>query len=155
MNESFTIRSATAADVATIVHHRRAMFEDMQYANREELDVMEARFSDWVRIRLERGEYKGWFVMAGEGEIVASAGLWLTEGPPHPTDPQRQRGNILNVYTLPAFRRQGMARHLMDFILDWCRANQIRTLVLYASTEGRSLYESLGFKPTNEMRMQL
>jgi hypothetical protein len=43
----------------------------------------------------------------------------------------------------------------MRVILDWCRENGVDTIILHASAEGRSLYESLGFQATNEMRLRL
>jgi len=66
-----------------------------------------------------------------------------------------RRGNILNVYTEPEFRRRGLSRWLMQSVLDWCRANHIDLVILHASPEGRALYASLGFRPTNEMRLLL
>jgi ribosomal protein S18 acetylase RimI-like enzyme len=155
VNESFAIRSATVADATIIASQRRAMFQDMRIANQDQLMEMEARFTDWVKPRIERGEYKGWLVTDESGEIIAGAGLWLIDTPPHAVDPYGRRGNILNVYTHPSFRRQGLARRLMNIILDWCRENQIGNLSLQASNDGRALYESLGFKSTNEMRLRL
>ena len=67
----------------------------------------------------------------------------------------RARGNILNVYTERPFRRQGIARRLMHIALDWCRANGIRAVILHASDDGQKLYEQLGFRSTNEMRILL
>ena len=49
-------------------------------------------------------------------------------------------------------RRQGLARRLTETAIEWCRANAIATVILHASDEGRDLYSSLGFQPTNEMR---
>jgi ribosomal protein S18 acetylase RimI-like enzyme len=63
------------------------------------------------------------------------------------------RGNVLNVYTEPKHRRQGMARALMHIALEWCAANQVDAVILHSSSEGSGLYESLGFTPTNEMRL--
>ena len=42
---------------------------------------------------------------------------------------------------------------LMDEVLAWTRSNDIETLVLHASEDGRQLYEGLGFQLTNEMRL--
>jgi ribosomal protein S18 acetylase RimI-like enzyme len=66
--------------------------------------------------------------------------------------PGAPRANILNVYTRRADRRQGLARRLMTVALDACRERRIRAVILHASDEGRGLYESQGFRPTNEMR---
>ena len=43
----------------------------------------------------------------------------------------------------------------MAVMLAWCRAQGMSSLNLHASDSGRALYESLGFAPTNEMRIDL
>lgn len=145
-----TIRPATLDDLDTIVHHRRAMFRDMGYAN--DLDAMSERFRTWLRRKMEAGEYLAWFALAPDSSIAAGLGLWLMDWPPHVIASGKWRGNILNVYTEPAHRRAGMARALMQIALDWSAANQVSVVILHASEEGRGLYESFGFEPTNEMR---
>ncbi|HSB61454.1 MAG TPA: GNAT family N-acetyltransferase, partial [Vicinamibacteria bacterium] len=62
---------------------------------------------------------------------------------------------VLNMYTEPAFRRQGLARQVLEEILAWCREQGLRSVFLHASRAGRPLYESLGFEPTSEMRVVL
>lgn len=59
---------------------------------------------------------------------------------------------ILNVFTEPQWRRQGVALLLLQRTIDWARAEQIDRLILHASEAGRSLYDRLGFVGTNEMR---
>lgn len=155
MMSEFYIRTATVEDAALIAHHRRAMFADMGNTDLARLEAMEAEFAVWVREKLARKEYLGWFVIDEGGEVVAGAGLWLMDWPPHIVGQSTRRGNILNVYTRADYRRRGLARRLMNTILDWCRANTVDTVILHASAEGRALYESLGFKTTNEMRIKL
>jgi predicted GNAT family acetyltransferase len=62
------------------------------------------------------------------------------------------QGLIVNVYTEPSWRHRGLASLLVRHVLDDAHARRVASLVLHASTQGRSLYESLGFVPTNEMR---
>jgi GNAT superfamily N-acetyltransferase len=155
MPPAVTIRPATTADAQTIAAHRRAMFYEMGYRHAAALDAMVAAFLPWLRLRLASAEYLAWLALAPDGAIVAGLGLWLMDWPPHMIGPGAPRGNILNVYTEPAFRRQGIARRLMNEALDWCRANGIQAVILHASEDGKKLYEDLGFKPTNEMRIQL
>jgi GNAT superfamily N-acetyltransferase len=152
---AYTVRAATLADAATVTAHRRAMFVDMGETDAERLDAMCAEFLPWVSARMERGEYLTWLAEDKTGAVVAGAGLWLMDWPPHLVGRQAQRGNLLNVYVERDHRRRGLARRLMQTALDWCRANALEVVILHASDQGRALYESLGFTPTNEMRLLL
>jgi GNAT superfamily N-acetyltransferase len=147
------IRVAKAEDIDTLLAHRRNMFHDMGYTDEAALEAMTAAFLPWVRRRMETGEYLAWVAADKADSIVAGLGLWLMDWPPQMIGPGARRGNILNVYTNPSHRRQGIARSLMGIALDWCRSNGIRAVILHASEDGRPLYESLGFQPANEMRL--
>ena len=146
------IRRASIDEGEIIVAHRRAMFSEMGYRDEAALDAMTAAFRPWLRRKMEEGEYLTWFAESPDGAVVAGLGLWLMDWPPHMIGPGARRGNILNVYTERGSRRQGLARRLMNAALEYCKEQGIRAVILHASTEGRALYESLGFAPTNEMR---
>ena len=153
--DGFTIRRASTADLETLVAHRRAMFHDMGYTDEAALESMSARFRPWMLERMNRGDYHAWLVTSENGEVAAGAGLWLMDWPPHMIGRGARRGNIVNVYTAGNFRRRGLARWIMEAILAWCRENGIDVVILHASPAGKSLYKSLGFSSTNEMRLQL
>jgi GNAT superfamily N-acetyltransferase len=142
-------------DASTVVAHRRAMFREMGYRDEQALDKMCEAFRPWLELRMQRNEYLPWFAVDQDGYIAAGLGLWLMEWPPHMIGPGAPRGNILNVYTRPESRRIGLARRLMEAALEWCSLHGVRAVILHASDDGRRLYESLGFKPTNEMRILL
>lgn len=153
--EGFTIRRASAADLETLVAHRRAMFHDMGYSDDAALDSMASKFRVWLLDRMNSGDYLAWLALAPDGSVAAGAALWLMDWIPHMIGQGARRGNILNVYTHESFRRRGLARELMEAVLGWCRGNGIDTIILHASPQGKALYESMGFKPTNEMRVHL
>ena len=156
MSDDYIIRLATVADAPIIVHHRRAMFTDMGLADSKDLDAMEVTFAPYVTRALGNGSYRGWLVETGSGRVVAGGGLIVHEWPArpgHPSDPRR--AYILNVYTEPDHRKQGLARRIIMTILAWCRAEGFWAVSLHASVDGRALYESLGFERTNEMRLKL
>jgi GNAT superfamily N-acetyltransferase len=151
----FLIRAGVAGDAETIVRHRRAMFSEMGYRDAQVLDKMCAAFEPWLVRKMQTGEYLAWFAVDSDGNIAAGLGLWLMDWPPHMIGPGARRGNIVNVYTEPPSRRLGLARLLMETAVAWCRDNGIRAVILHASADGRRLYELLGFKSTNEMRLEL
>lgn len=152
---SYNNPARAAAETETVCRHRRAMFRDMGHHDDGVLDAMIEAFRPWVAARLASGEYVAWFAENSDQEIVAGLGIWLMDWPPHMVAPGVPRANILNVYTDPEYRRLGLARQLMDEALSWCRSRGIQTVILHASNEGRALYQSLGFRPTNEMRLML
>jgi GNAT superfamily N-acetyltransferase len=151
----FVVRIGAAGDTETIVAHRRAMFSEMGYRDEEVLDKMCLAFRPWLERKMQTGEYLAWFAVSDDGTVAAGLGLWLMDWPPHMIGPGAPRGNILNVYTEPHARRLGLARLLMETALAWCRDHGIRAVILHASSDGRRLYESLGFKSTNEMRLEI
>jgi GNAT superfamily N-acetyltransferase len=153
---AFTIRRATLADVDILIAHRRGMFYEMGYRDAAALDAMCAKFRPWLVAKMEADQYLAWLASpAADAAVAAGAGLWIMDWPPHMVGTQARRGNIVNVFTAPDHRRRGLARRLMDTILDWCRANSLDVVVLHASKDGRPLYESMGFAATNEMRLML
>jgi GNAT superfamily N-acetyltransferase len=149
------IRPATERDLETILRHRRRMFEDMGFTDRHALDVMIAISTPLIGRGLADGTYRGWLAETSAGGVIAGAGVILLQFQPHPRDPRPQRAWVVNMFTEPGHRRRGWARRLMNSVVEWCRAEGMHSLHLHASDEGRPLYESLGFKPTNEMRLEL
>jgi len=90
--------------------------------------------------------------------VIGGAGVQRRRVLPHPRGHGKDgvaAGNhaiVLNVFTEPDWRRNGIAQRLMEAIIEWADAESLDRLVLHASAEGRPLYERLGFVPTNEMR---
>jgi ribosomal protein S18 acetylase RimI-like enzyme len=147
----YQIRVATPADAAIITHHRRRMFVDAGRRDNRILDVMAEYFKPWVETRLADGRYLGWLTTDG-GKVIAGAGLIVLDWPPHPLDPrQDKRGYLLNVYVEPEHRRKKLASHLIDQALAEARKQKIRVVALHSTDAGKPLYESNGFRRTDEM----
>ena len=156
MSEDITIRLATVDDAPIIVHHRRAMFFDMGHTDPAALDAMDVSFTPYVARGLSNGLYRGWLAHTSGGRVVAGGGLIVHEWPSGPVNPaEPRRAYILNVYTEPEYRGRGIARRILTAIVEWCRAQGFRSISLHASVLGQPLYASMGFEPTNEMRLKL
>lgn len=151
----FSIRLATPADIPTIAAHRRAMFADMEVGTNGTLDQIEAAFIPWAQAKMAQQLYWHWLVEDAAAHIWAGGGLWLWEWPAHPIDLTQRRAYLLNVYVHPDQRRKGLAEWVVQTMLAWCRAQGLVTVTLHASDMGRPLYEKLGFKASNEMRLHL
>jgi GNAT superfamily N-acetyltransferase len=151
--DEITIREAVRSDSPIILHHRRLMFRDMGGSTVAELDRMVEVAAPHLEQALANGSYRHWLALDGSGVICGGGGVLLCPWPASPRDPCAHRAVILNVYTEPEFRKQGIARKIMLTILAWVRAQGLRSVNLHASNEGRRLYAKLGFEATNEMRL--
>ncbi|HBT94694.1 MAG TPA: sodium:proton antiporter [Coriobacteriia bacterium] len=78
-------------------------------------------------------------------EFVACAGMCFYRQMPSPESPDGNCGHLMNVYTRPAFRRQGIGRALVKWLLVRARDRGVDRVFLDTTPEGRSLYENLGF----------
>jgi ribosomal protein S18 acetylase RimI-like enzyme len=146
----FETRLATEADAELIGEQRRQMFVDSGQGNDERLNVVTEKFVSWVRERLIDGRYIGWLTEEN-GRVVAGAGVFLMDFPPHWMDPEPLRAYLLNVYVDPEFRGRGLARQLLEMAVNDAQRRGIKVVSLHASKFGKPLYERNGFKPTNEM----
>ncbi len=146
-------RRAIENDAALIAAHRRAMFAEMGGREAAVLDEVERNCVGWTERMIRDQRYFG-FITADSDAIAASAGLLLLDWPPHPLDPAGdRRAYILNVYVEPAYRRRGLAKALVEMCRAEAARQNIRVVTLHASEAGRPLYESLGFRATNEMML--
>jgi len=154
MNTALNIRLATPADSAIITKHRHRMFRENGFATEDTLARMDEDFEPWVHERLGDSRYCG-LLVEDKNVVVAGAGVFFCDFPPHWRHAEATRAYILNVYTEPEVRGQGLAKRLMEHILEECRKRGVTTAVLHASPQGRPLYESMGFWHSDEMMIGL
>ena len=134
------------------------MFGDMgEVAATELADQLLAASTSTIAELLREGSYAGWLAIDASGQVIAGAGAHIRAQLPRISyDGYHIAAGsvplVVNVYTHPDWRGQGIARALMKKLLEWASARGCDRVVLHASDEGRPLYTSVGFEPTNEMR---
>src|SRR5262249_31672481 len=125
-----------------IAWHRARMFQDMGAVSGEAFELLRAkaraRLGEW----LKSGKYIGWLVScANKPEtVIAGASVQLLSTLPRPLGGSRlgegRQGIIINVFTEPEWRKQGIATMLMKEIIDWSNSEHLDWLTLHASDEG-------------------
>ncbi|MHB0871336.1 MAG: GNAT family N-acetyltransferase [Chloroflexota bacterium] len=155
MDPSLTLREASPKDIPALVRHRRLMFESMGFQDEKRNDAMEESVFGYLAEAMPGGSYRGWVATTAEGEIVAGLGLQVIGLPSHPRNLTGRYSYLMSLYVEPDYRQQGIARKLIESAITWSREQGIPEVRLHASDMGRPLYEQLGFRQTNEMRLLL
>jgi GNAT superfamily N-acetyltransferase len=102
-------------------------------------------FRTWLADAIPKGTYRAWVAESDAGEVVAGGGITVLPWPPGPHHPGGHVAWVYNIYTEPFHRGRGLARRVMDAIHEWCRGAGIQSIALSASSDGRPLYESMGY----------
>ena len=155
MSDGITIRQATIADVPDLVRLRRAMFEAMGFDDAAQLDAADKAAAAYFAEAIPAGGFHGWLAFAPSNEAVGSGGAVIVQHPPGPSNLSDRSGYIMNIVTLPRYRRQGISRRIMQTMPEWLAEQGIQRVELHTTGMGRSLYEELGFVDGNEMRLKL
>lgn len=89
-------------------------------------------------------------VAVDDGRCVACASMSYIEIMPTFSHPSGERAHLMNVYTEKDYRRRGIARQLVNMLIGDARAHGATEISLDATESGRPLYESMGFKASEE-----
>jgi GNAT superfamily N-acetyltransferase len=95
------------------------------------------------------------FVIEDNKKIIACSGAFIKEDIPYCFYKERKYGFVGDVYVEPQFRKMGYAKALTNAVLKWFTEQDIRTVKLLASHNACLLYESVGFKGTDEMVLHI
>ena len=89
-------------------------------------------------------------VAVDDGRCVACASMSYIEIMPTFSHTSGKRAHLMNVYTEKDYRRRGIAKHLVNMLIGDARAHGATEISLDATESGRPLYESMGFKASEE-----
>ena len=141
------IRIATKDDIEALMSSRLEM-----------LKVVNGLPEDYVFTDQIINESRDYFlngdhltVLATDGdEVVGCASMSFIRIMPTFGHPTGKRAHLMNVYTRSEYRRRGIARRMVELLIDESWKAGATEISLDATELGRPLYESLGFTDSTE-----
>lgn len=135
---------ANIEDIDELIGLRVAYIcEDYTGLTDDAVAACKAQLTDYYKKHLGKDLH---IYVARNEEIVSCAFLLVTEKPYNPTFPNGLTGTVLNVYTVPEARRQGLAKRLMEMLIADAQSLGLDYIELKATESGYQLYKALGFK---------
>jgi ribosomal protein S18 acetylase RimI-like enzyme len=86
------------------------------------------------------------YLALDQGKIVSSCILCVYTTLPIPSCLSGKSGLLLNVYTIPAYRRLGLAERLLQELIADAKQAGVGKIHLGSTADSRLLYKKLGFK---------
>ena len=147
-----TYRKLTAADLERFIPMRISQL--MEEGATEDTDLVPALMDYYIR-HLADGSFVSYLALDGES-IIGTSGMSFVEKPPYFGCPTGKIGLLSSMYTLPAYRRRGIARELLRRVVEEARAYGCGSVQITASDMGVMLYTDFGFvKNGNFMQYKL
>lgn len=91
------------------------------------------------------------FVAAVDGEDAGCGAICLTDELPSPDNPSGHCAYLMNIYVREAFRKHGVAHHIVFRLLDEAAKRGCGKIYLETTEDGRPVYTSLGFRDMPDM----
>lgn len=85
-----------------------------------------------------------------KNEAVGCATMSYVRVMPTFAHPTGKRAHLMNVYTRPDYRRQGISAGLVECLIGEAKERKVTEISLDATEMGRPLYEKLGFTASTE-----
>ncbi len=147
------LRPATTADAPVLADAWYAMLDESGLLMPE----VDPRWREWVIEDFAAAIGIGtqaWLVAEDGGRFVG-CGAAFFRGGRSTTALSGPSAMLAGIYTEPAYRRRGVARAIIERLIEICRTRGCRNVRLRASAAGRALYESFGFAAGDEMVLSL
>lgn len=85
------------------------------------------------------------YLVYDEDKLVGTGGISYYQVMPTYHNPKGKKAYIMNMYTDPAYRRQGIAFHVLECLIEDAWSKGVTAVSLEATEMGRPLYEKFGF----------
>jgi GNAT superfamily N-acetyltransferase len=140
------IRRADRNDIDALIRLRIDFLREMGSSGPSEAEgELKAAIRRYLEEEIDSGRFLAWVAENG-GEIAATSGLILSRRMPTGRSPSGLDAYVLNMYTVPGYRKRGLAARLLGEIVRYVKEETpARRIWLRDTGTGRSVYLRAGF----------
>ncbi|MEP7196097.1 MAG: GNAT family N-acetyltransferase [Saprospiraceae bacterium] len=85
------------------------------------------------------------FIAKCDGTVAGIGSVHIREMPGNFKNPSGKWGYIMNMYTVPSFRRKGICKNILNLLVEEGKKYGITAFELHATKEGENVYTKEGF----------
>jgi len=148
--EDITYQVAGIEDTETLVEYRLVFARELAGEKPPELIAdLRKQMTGYFKKATASGDCVS--VIARSGDAIAGIGtVHFRELPGNFKNPSGKWGYVMNMYTVPEFRRRGICGAILEKLVVEGRKKGITAFELHATTDGEPVYKKGGFEIHNE-----
>ncbi len=135
-------RKLVDADLDTFIEMR---ISQLREEGAEATFDLKPHLQDYYTRHLGDNTFVSWLAV-DKDRIIGTSGMSFVEKPPYYSCPSGKIGLLSSMYVIGEYRRKGIAKFLLDKILNEAKAFGCATVQVTASDMGVLLYTDYGFK---------
>ena len=113
----------------------------------EDIDLIPP-LRDYYDRHMSDGTFVSWLAL-DKDKIIGTSGMSFVENPPYFGCPSGRIGLLSSMFTDPGYRRMGIAKELLNRVVEEARAYGCGAVHITASDMGVKLYTAYGFVHNN------
>lgn len=137
-------RKANLSDIDTLAQMRIAMICEETAYSESLKNLIYDNTKQYIADGIMDNSFVSW-VAVEDNEIIAMSGVNFFSLPPNDWCPNGKTAYIGNMYTVPTFRKRGLASRLLTLVVDEAKSRGCERILLNTTDIGRHLYEKHGF----------
>jgi GNAT superfamily N-acetyltransferase len=132
-------------EIPLLVEYRLAYLAELQgYQNEDLNSILKTDLEIYFRKSIKEGRFFAIYAEL-EGKILSFGGMVVKEIPGDSRKSSYIEGDILNMYTVPEARRQGVSSMILEQLMAEAKLIGISKVALHTSKDGEILYRKFGF----------
>ncbi len=146
----FEYKKATPKDIEELIRTRIIVLRAAnKLSNNVDMSFVEQESYAYYQHALETGEHIAYLVYDND-QFIGAGGVSFYQVMPTYHNPSGKKAYIMNMYTAPEYRRQGIAYHTLDLLVKDAKEQGVSQIALEATDMGRPLYKKYGFVETKD-----
>lgn len=149
------IYKATEQDIDVLIQLRIDFIKiDKGHLSEDDENVIRIRLQKYFEKHLSLGDFIA-VIAKIDSQVVASAFLSILERPANTSFITGLTATLMNVLTYPPFRNKGIATRVIKTLIEEAEQAGVSSIDLFATEDGKPLYEKLGFTEPSYTAMRL
>jgi len=128
--------------------------ESQNKINETEKDKIKMSLKNYYERHIRDNDFIG-IVCEYNETVISAAYLIIEEWPANRNFMNGKIGTLLNVYTYPEYRKNGIATNVIKKIIEEAKKQNVAVINLSASKDGESVYKKIGFTENEYKSMRL